>query len=145
MSCQEGDVRAVSLRPRRANLPGVSSSALTVRLYLAAHNGVSYACDVTVPQEPPTVLPSCQVEETVTTVFFRRVTRRWFAAPGMWMPHYISKQVCTVKEGYDQPAEFNLTRLPLYLEHPFECCNACLLKNGTPCASALRRGVNRCF
>ena len=125
----------MSLQPSAADPLGVLSSALTVTRRLTCGGGGPCLCDVTVPQAAPSVPMGCRMEETVTTVFFRRVTRRWVAAPGMWMPHYMSKQVCTIKEGYDQPAEFNLTQ-PLYLEHPFECCNACLLKNGTPLVAA---------
>ena len=43
----------------------------------------------------------------------------------IWMPRYVAQQLCTVTEGYDQPAKYNIDGSPLSLDYPFMCCNEC--------------------
>ena len=32
----------------------------------------------------------------------------WAQEGGIWMPEYVAKQLCTIKEGFDQPEKYNI-------------------------------------
>lgn len=44
---------------------------------------------------------------------------------GVLIAEITGPTLCSFKEGFDQPAEFNLLQKPLTLTTSYDCCDAC--------------------
>ena len=74
------------------------------------------------------------MEETGTTETGLGNYTTWAQEGGIWMPEYVAQQLCTVKEGFDQPEKYNIGS-PKTVDQLYECCNECAKLPGGDCGS----------
>ena len=54
----------------------------------------------------------------------------WAQETGIWMPKDVAPILCTVKKGFDQPAEYNMEGSPIQVPFSYMCCNECAKHRG---------------